>query len=1508
MPPPESDPPSSEPVIGSPATGAISLATQNRVFDLGERMMTRVFKRSEEASDYVLDMREWLSPGERITGVTAVPDRPGLALVQLTFTNTAVALRAAAGADGVRYVVSIILSTSRGRGRTVRFTMQTAGLESIIAVSPDFLDFPNTTVDETSPPQTIIVTNVGDSPIAIQAVTVTGEFVQTNTLGESIAANRSRQITVRFQPTSEGAKTGRIDIITSAAQFNRYISLSGIAVAPAEPDYQFAFDFIGVVYEVSGATVPLASAVSVMRASAALALDINGAAVDFSTNLPRVTTGKGLVLDPPRQNVIENAKDMSGAAVGVIGAGGALPDGWYVSEGVDVEVLAITVGPTYTTIELELHYDNSEGLDEESPRLRFAAGNGVPALPGEAWAASVFGQVVESNARRVRLALLPRNDAGSSILSTYASVPTVFDRVGVSAVCPPATVEVETAVQLTVLPETDTTVRLKLALPVLEKGAGVTSPLSRTGGVSTDGTNLANPSFTGAQEGVVGETTEGWERGANALTAPDMEGATEGTVGSGGAMPNGWFNSSNIDTIEVLDVETVSGAKRVTLRLTRVNDTGSNQTMQVRLEEGNGKAATAGERWTLAMRSEILAGGAANPRLTIYARNSGGSSLLTNSVSLAGGGAETEATLTMPANTAYATPAIQATAAPSSTTVVELTLWLPHFAEDVGEALPAGILPTGWSLDGIDFAEIGLGATLGGLPAMDLTLGIEAAEDGQVRFVSNTAVAGAPGERWVARIRSSVLSADEGTDLRLGIAARNSGGAIIGSDAVSLPTAGGDAAVYLVLPTGTAYVTGRIGMDGPGEASIRIAKPVLAKVTSVGATTGQRSAEAATVIAALGGGAAGTFVLEAEERAGSGDGVIASLAFDTHTILVMGGGDPGIRVETQAGTLVAQRRFLPAITSAIVRCAVSWAAGRIRFAFSAALDRANAELTIAGFAPTAAPTIRFGADRTGNRPAVTAIRSAAVQDGERTLEQLLVLAADPGLPIVPSPWRLYRHAWVSPPLASVPAAWYWEPETYDTSDETIGWIGGGGSFDDLPESQTVPPDMIVPSMYGPPNPENPGRDIVHEPSFALFTAIVTPIRQAQKDLNAATDAYLASGTPSVAYAAAGWIYQAAVAGVLTGNRNDTGTAQIERWLGCAGGAWLKICRGGFGTPSERAVIEQHFRDLADEMIAFQLRKRLEGSSYAINNHYFWAAWGIAVVGVILGEDEYIDFGVECLWFAIDAAANQGAIIVELEPDGDGEFPDDSDPEGEEVEGSQPAEIVRLTRALHYHNFAMPPLVALAEIAIARGLDPYARRDGMLHKMAKFTVDAVDEPELITAVQEAVLGPGKGAVQDTSMWTGPTGIVDHALPNGSQMSWAWIYSRRFPDSDIAKKWGPRFYEKYSSVRSNNLGGDMRLLYPWRHPKPALLTITGGATPTTTTTARTLAGTAEPGAIVQAIVGTHTFTTTAHAITGAWSITLVVLLAPLAAGTYAVKARQTTALGTHPPVAATLTITS
>ena len=235
-----------------------------------------------------------------------------------------------------------------------------------------------------------------------------------------------------------------------------------------------SLDFARKRFVRDDARVVVGDVVSVERASHGAFVGIDGRPREVSADVPRIADGIGLMIDPERQNEIPNPA-LVGAAVGIIGSGGALPSGWHVTDDMtSVEALAIGEMPgsdsRWPTITLRLTCDNTEGVTQLSPRLRFAPDNGIPAEAGEAWAGSVFAQVLGSTALKTRLALLPRDASGSAIVSTYATLPTLFGRVGVSAVLPTSTVEVETALQLTVPAGTEAVLELVLALPMLERG------------------------------------------------------------------------------------------------------------------------------------------------------------------------------------------------------------------------------------------------------------------------------------------------------------------------------------------------------------------------------------------------------------------------------------------------------------------------------------------------------------------------------------------------------------------------------------------------------------------------------------------------------------------------------------------------------------------------------------------------------------------------------------------------------------------------------------------------------------------------------------------------------------------------------------------------------------------------------------------------------------------------------------------------------------------------------
>ena len=95
------------------------------------------------------------------------------------------------------------------------------------------------------------------------------------------------------------------------------------------------------------------------------------------------------------------------------------------------------------------------------------------------------------------------------------------------------------------------------------------------------------------------------------------------------------------------------------------------------------------------------------------------------------------------------------------------------------------------------------------------------------------------------------------------------------------------------------------------------------------------------------------------------------------------------------------------------------------------------------------------------------------------------------------------------------------------------------------------------------------------------------------------------------------------------------------------------------------------------------------------------------------------------------------------------------------DGALPLEMARGARALHYHLYALAPLVLLAEFGEANRLDLYAHANGAIHRLVNFSVAGLKDPTpfaTATGVQQEV----------------PKTI------SGDQIGWAPPYAQRFPN--------------------------------------------------------------------------------------------------------------------------------
>ena len=186
--------------------------------------------------------------------------------------------------------------------------------------------------------------------------------------------------------------------------------------------------------------------------------------------------------------------------------------------------------------------------------------------------------------------------------------------------------------------------------------------------------------------------------------------------------------------------------------------------------------------------------------------------------------------------------------------------------------------------------------------------------------------------------------------------------------------------------------------------------------------------------------------------------------------------------------------------------------------------------------------------------------------------------------------------------------------------------------------------------------------------------------------------------------------------------------------------------------------------------AAELRMRYDsriGQTVHVNNHRYWAGLAVGAMGVAVGSKLDFEWGMEAL--------RQGACSVT-------------------PEGALPAEMRRGAAALRYQVYALGPLVMLSELATRNGVDGYNMCHAGVQRAVAFALAAADAPALAQHLVEVGLEPVVDAQGD----------VSH-----SQFAWVYTYARRFP---VPAVWEKRLSQSWWGM--DNLGGDMRILYPAR----------------------------------------------------------------------------------------------
>jgi hypothetical protein len=129
---------------------------------------------------------------------------------------------------------TLTANTGSARGLPTNRLLATA-VAPTVGLSTRTLGFGVVATGSTSAPQTLTVTNTGDTPLVISAVTIVGDYAQTNNCVASLAPAATCQVSVTFTPHTDGELDGTLFLTDNAFDSpQRILLVGGVA-----PDFTF---------------------------------------------------------------------------------------------------------------------------------------------------------------------------------------------------------------------------------------------------------------------------------------------------------------------------------------------------------------------------------------------------------------------------------------------------------------------------------------------------------------------------------------------------------------------------------------------------------------------------------------------------------------------------------------------------------------------------------------------------------------------------------------------------------------------------------------------------------------------------------------------------------------------------------------------------------------------------------------------------------------------------------------------------------------------------------------------------------------------------------------------------------------------------------------------------------------------------------------------------------------------------------------------------------------------
>jgi poly(beta-D-mannuronate) lyase len=298
----------------------------------------------------------------------------------------------------------------------------------------------------------------------------------------------------------------------------------------------------------------------------------------------------------------------------------------------------------------------------------------------------------------------------------------------------------------------------------------------------------------------------------------------------------------------------------------------------------------------------------------------------------------------------------------------------------------------------------------------------------------------------------------------------------------------------------------------------------------------------------------------------------------------------------------------------------------------------------------------------------------------------------------------------------------------------------------------ITPDLVTDGFY---RLDDPTHSIIDPVRQEAYRKSSDPVKAIGMQIVKAADDYRTTGSRAAAACAMAQILTLAKENSLAGKMSSSQAYYVQGWVvGAVAVAYLKIRDTGIAAPDQVRTIAKWMQSVGDQTIAYYDGHKRAGHGDSQNNHLYWAGVELAAIGVAADDRKDFDWAV--------AAYDNGVDQIR-------------------ADGTLPLEMARGGRALHYHLYALAPLVLIAEFGEANHIDLYAHANGAIHRLVKVSVAGLHDP---TPFEKA------------------TGIHQEVpkVPSGDQIGWAPPYLQRFPDPTLKQ-----FVQAAPSLSVYYLGG-------------------------------------------------------------------------------------------------------